>query len=54
MRMREGRIARGRTNLAAKLDEIERQRDVDIGRELLAGGFLLGRCQLSRGRSLSR
>jgi len=41
VRMREGRIARGRANLAAKLAEIERQREVDIGRELLAGGFLL-------------
>jgi superfamily II DNA or RNA helicase len=41
VRLREGLIARKQSQLRTKLAEIEGQRHVDIGRELLAGGFLL-------------
>lgn len=40
-RMNEGFVSKRRSELAVRLAQIERQRDVDVGRELIAGGFLL-------------
>ena len=39
--MNEGFVSKRRGELAIRLAEVERQRAVDVGRELVAGGFLL-------------